>query len=59
MAGHGSPPAVDKANHPGRQVGREPTVVVESPPRRTPEWQIGTQRMGPRQPWKRRLKELG
>ena len=22
MAGHGSPPAPDKANHPGRQVGR-------------------------------------
>jgi hypothetical protein len=22
MAGHGSPPAEDKANHPGRQVGR-------------------------------------
>jgi len=23
MAGHGSPPADDKANHPGRKVGRE------------------------------------
>jgi len=23
MAGHGSPPAPDRANHPGRQVGRK------------------------------------
>lgn len=38
MAGHGSPPPVDRANHPGRQVGRS---VVESP-RGTAAGRIGS-----------------
>jgi hypothetical protein len=28
MAGHGSPPAEDKANHPNRKVGRETMIAA-------------------------------
>lgn len=33
MAGHGSPPAEDKANHPSRKVGRIVSNVASTQPR--------------------------